>query len=892
MSQGYGFFAPEVIQTSAMDCGPAALKSFLQAFGLDCNYEGLREACQTSLDGSSINTIEEICVDLGLDVVQHVVPQDLFLDALTPRLPAVVVSREANGPHFIVLWKVVGNWVQIMDPGAGRRWLTREALLSLLFSHDQRLAPPLLRDWLPTSSFAGALLRRARSTLPRPVAERLIARLGDGTDWRAWSALDATVRIVHGSGRRNDEVARGAEDLFALALAEATAPLDERLVPDPLWALRPTDGGVWMRCVVFLASRQEEQPRRVTGATKDDATERAVSLTVARKSASVFHELFVFLRRQAAVAFVFLLLGVVIASASSLVEFFLFRAALSPGHIFEAPVQRLVLCAALVTYFAVLLGLDSGINYLLSSVGRRYELHLRTEILLKTARLGERYVSSRPIMDLAQRAHRIYLVRELPEALFGTLRLVLDLLLTMSAISLISLRVGLMCLVGTLVTTSLLVFASRILLEVDSRYRSQAGALLEMFLEALLGAVPIRTHDLTLPLHAEQETLLGRWFETGRTRVSVNALASSGGSLLTKALAVGAVVVFALTAHDQQALVLMILWALRLPVEIQALALRLEAYPNLRNVLLRVIEPLRISESAAEADPLDAGKDSAAEDDIVEAVDGAGVGIALRNVTVLAGGHPILRNVSLTIAPGEQVAIVGKSGAGKSSLIALLLGLYAAEEGIVEIDGLPLTRASSERLHEVTAWVDPAVQLWNHSLLYNVQYGSYREATRAVSSVLAQSDLVGVLERLEQGLRTSLGSGGSRLSGGEGQRVRFARAIHRTRCRLVLFDEPFRGLDREARATLTKRARLLVGEATLLCATHDIHRTLDFTRVLVVEDGRIVEDGRPADLAARDGKYRALLDAEVRAQQTVWMGSWKRLYMEDGRLSLENDAAT
>ncbi len=111
-------FVPEVIQTSAMDCGPAALKCLLEGFGVPVSYGRLREACQTELDGTSIDTLEDIAGQLGLDAEQIMLPVDMLLLSEADALPALVVVRQPNGfTHFVVLWRRHGPLVQVMDPG-------------------------------------------------------------------------------------------------------------------------------------------------------------------------------------------------------------------------------------------------------------------------------------------------------------------------------------------------------------------------------------------------------------------------------------------------------------------------------------------------------------------------------------------------------------------------------------------------------------------------------------------------------------------------------------------------------------------------------------------------------------------------------------------------------
>ncbi|MDY0967332.1 MULTISPECIES: cysteine peptidase family C39 domain-containing protein [unclassified Sphingomonas] len=232
------------------------------------------------------------------------------------------------------------------------------------------------------------------------------------------------------------------------------------------------------------------------------------------------------------------------------------------------------------------------------------------------------------------------------------------------------------------------------------------------------------------------------------------------------------------------------------------------------------------------------------------------------------------------VAPGEHVAIVGTSGAGKSTLLGVLLGWHVPAAGTVTIDGAPLCAVA---LRATTAWVDPAIQLWNCSLLDNLLYAATDDAIGQVGPVMAAARLRGIARVLPEGLQTILGEGGGLLSGGEGQRVRFGRALMVDDPRLVLLDEPFRGLDRGQRETLLAEARVWWRETTLLCVTHDLAETRAFDRVLVIEDGRLVEDGAPAVLAAAPSRYRDLLDAEAAVQDALREGTaWRQLTMVDG----------
>jgi ATP-binding cassette subfamily B protein len=202
----------------------------------------------------------------------------------------------------------------------------------------------------------------------------------------------------------------------------------------------------------------------------------------------------------------------------------------------------------------------------------------------------------------------------------------------------------------------------------------------------------------------------------------------------------------------------------------------------------------------------------------------------------------------------------------------------------VLIDGAALDGAGLARLRAATAWVDPAVRLWNLPLVENLRYGA-GGAPPPLARVLAAADLGGVIEGLPAGLATRLGEGGGLVSGGEGQRVRLGRALARDGARLVILDEPFRGLDRGQQRRLLAAALAWWPEATLLCATHDAGAVRGFDRVVVLEAGTAVEAGPPEELAARPGsRYAALLAAGGAA----WRGgNWRRWRLAGGRLSGE-----
>jgi ATP-binding cassette subfamily B protein len=307
-------------------------------------------------------------------------------------------------------------------------------------------------------------------------------------------------------------------------------------------------------------------------------------------------------------------------------------------------------------------------------------------------------------------------------------------------------------------------------------------------------------------------------------------------------------------------------------------------YPMQRNRVLRLLEPLSAPD---EEQAWQSSSQATSLEQVPAMPETTPAGIVLEDVRLQLGGHTILEAINLKVAPGEHVAIVGPSGAGKSSLVGLFLGWHRPAQGRILIDDEELVGKGIQDLRQQTAWVDPAVRLWNRSLYDNLRYGARQGDISMMGLVIQQADLFGVVERLPEGMKTSLGEGGGLVSGGEGQRVRLGRAMLHPAPRLVILDEPFRGLDREKRHQLLQDARSIWAATTLICITHDVSETQAFPHVLVMEEGRIVEDGDPSFLKERPGsRYAALLEAEEAVRKNLWASAgWRRFTIEGGKLN-------
>ena len=184
-------FVPEVIQTSGMDCGPASLKALLEGFGIPVSYGRLREACQTGVDGTSIDTMETTAVALGLEAEQILIPLDHLLLPESACLPAIVVVRlSSQATHFVVVWRRHGSWLQVMDPAVGRRWTHVRDFLRDVHLHTQAVPVEAWREWAAGNQFGDGLKARLRAL----GVNRNDAAATNSTSTRAIRAGDPSAR--------------------------------------------------------------------------------------------------------------------------------------------------------------------------------------------------------------------------------------------------------------------------------------------------------------------------------------------------------------------------------------------------------------------------------------------------------------------------------------------------------------------------------------------------------------------------------------------------------------------------------------------------------------------------------------------------------------------------
>ncbi|HVG80968.1 MAG TPA: ATP-binding cassette domain-containing protein, partial [Methylomirabilota bacterium] len=233
--------------------------------------------------------------------------------------------------------------------------------------------------------------------------------------------------------------------------------------------------------------------------------------------------------------------------------------------------------------------------------------------------------------------------------------------------------------------------------------------------------------------------------------------------------------------------------------------------------------------------------------------------------------RPALHGVSFRIAPGERVALVGPSGAGKTTVLQLLLRFYDPDAGRILFDGVDLRRVEPQQLRLRIGLVAQEPIIFAADVSENIRYGRPEAHDAEVRAAAEAAHATEFIDKLPQGFATQLGERGVRLSGGQRQRIAIARAILRDPA-LLLLDEATSALDAESeRLVQAALDRLMAGRTTLVIA-HRLATVLKADRILVMDQGRIVESGRHEELVRAGGLYARLaalqFDSEARSQKT------------------------
>jgi ATP-binding cassette subfamily B protein len=227
----------------------------------------------------------------------------------------------------------------------------------------------------------------------------------------------------------------------------------------------------------------------------------------------------------------------------------------------------------------------------------------------------------------------------------------------------------------------------------------------------------------------------------------------------------------------------------------------------------------------------------------------------------------ILQNISFDINPGEKVAVVGASGAGKSTLVKLLFRFYDPTQGSITIDGQDISGVSQQSLRAAIGIVPQDTVLFNSSIFDNIHYGKPEASANEVHNAIRMAHLEAFVAQLPDGVNTMVGERGLKLSGGEKQRVAIARTILK-RPPILLFDEATSSLDSKSERSILAALREIAEGHTSLVIAHRLSTIVDADRIVVLDQGSIVEQGTHHQLLALEGRYAELWSTQLRSSQS------------------------
>ncbi|MEK4103622.1 ABC transporter ATP-binding protein [Paenibacillus sp. FSL R10-2791] len=233
-----------------------------------------------------------------------------------------------------------------------------------------------------------------------------------------------------------------------------------------------------------------------------------------------------------------------------------------------------------------------------------------------------------------------------------------------------------------------------------------------------------------------------------------------------------------------------------------------------------------------------------------------------------------INKISLELQKGTQMAVVGPSGGGKSTLFKLLLGLYEPDEGEVIINGQRINEMSLAKLRSYFSYVPQEAGLYTGSIRDNIRNGNPEADEQEILEALRKANAYDFVMELPEGLDTDIGEEGSRLSGGQRQRLSIARAILRN-APILLLDEATAALDNESEKLVQQAIRKLMGDKTTLVIAHRLSTIQNADIILVMENGEIVESGTHEVLLAAEGRYNDLYYSQLEQEEESGMGPEK-----------------
>ena len=514
------------------------------------------------------------------------------------------------------------------------------------------------------------------------------------------------------------------------------------------------------------------------------------------------------------------------------------------------------LTIALVVLFLLQAIVSFGGNYLLQWTGERVVADLRQRIYRHLHRLSLRFFADHRTGDLTSRlTNDVGSVRSaVTQALSDLLTQSLSLIGSVALMVVLNWRLSLLIFLVVPAVTVAAIYFGRKIRRLSRDIQDRLADTTAVAEEALASVRVVKAFARSEHEVERYTTSVEDLFETARQKVIASATFSSVvGLLFFSALVAifwyGGMEVLAgrLTAGD---LVAFIFYAFNIARSVGGLSRLYATFNSAAGASERLFELLDTDsdiQDAPDAVPLPPVTGRVQFDDVWFAYEDDG------------GGTPdwVLQSIDVDVAPGTTIALVGPSGAGKSTLMGLIPRFYDPTRGRLRIDGHDLRDVQQETLRAQLAAVSQEVRLFNTSIGENIRYGRLDASDDEVEAAARAANAHDFIATLSNGYETEVGERGVKLSGGQRQRVAIARALLRN-ARILLLDEATSSLDSASEALVQEALeRLMEGRTTFIIA-HRLSTVQHADRILVLDEGRIVQTGTHAELVQRDGLYRDL----------------------------------
>ena len=224
-------------------------------------------------------------------------------------------------------------------------------------------------------------------------------------------------------------------------------------------------------------------------------------------------------------------------------------------------------------------------------------------------------------------------------------------------------------------------------------------------------------------------------------------------------------------------------------------------------------------------------------------------------------GKPVLKNISTTLKQGEVTALVGPSGCGKSTMTKLMLRFYDADAGEITLGGESLKDWEPEDLLKHMSMVFQEVILFNNTIRENIRIGKKGATDEEVLRVAKIAQVDEFVQKLPQGYDTKIGEGGRLLSGGERQRISIARALLKD-APIIFLDESTASVDADSETKIQEALSKLIKDKTVVVIAHRLRTVMNADKIIVLEEGRIVEEGKAEELLQKDGLFKKLYELQ------------------------------